>query len=132
MKTFSRALAVLFILNAVMMLIGQISQGHLFQSSLFYMLAILAIPVCLLGVGFLQWVRPSAALLVLTVAMFPYCCIVFHAFMLPVWPLFRLLPKEAGLLGLFVCNCVAVAASLLVWLGIRKETHNKQMQSICA
>ena len=129
MRTMSRVLAVLFILNAVMMLFGQVSQGGLIQSSPFNVLAILAVPACLLGVGFLQWVRPSAALLVLSVAVFPYCCIVCHAFMLPIWPFFRLLPRGSALIGLFVGNLLAVAASLLIWIEIRRKTHNKEMQA---
>jgi hypothetical protein len=132
MKIFSRVLAVLFVLNAIMALTGMIIRGGLFQSSPFNMLAILAVPLCLFGVGFLQWVRPSAALLVLSVALFPYCCIVCHAFLLPIWPFFRLLPREAHSVGFFVSNITAVMASLLVWIGMRRKPHNKEMHDIFA
>lgn len=123
MKTLSRVLSVMFILNAVMIAVAHAIQG-MYQAHLYpeNMLG-LALSLCLLGTGFLQWVRPSAALLVLIVALFPFCTIIINAFMLPVWPLFRILPKEVLIGGLIGSNIAAVATSLIVWIGTRKSSQ---------
>jgi hypothetical protein len=124
MKTMSSILSALLVVNAVMMGAMGASNGLLSHVSWQSMSIGVGLPLCLAGAGILQWIRPSAALLVLALAIFPFFCVVVHANILPIWPLLRILPRDLTYPALFLGNAGAVVISLAVWLGQRKGSHN--------
>lgn len=132
MEKAGKILAVLLAANAVMIISARLLDGSLFVGHLQSLALYLGLPLCLLGAGFLQWTSPTSAMLVLATVILPFCSIVIHASILPIWPLFPLLPKETALSCLFAGNAVAVVISLLAWIAERNGTHNKTAQDIVA